>query len=149
MAGIALLRPALLTRRPCARLTGPRTIVPAQREAPPSGGALFWHGNCVGINVSLFGTNMQLSVSLRARISALGELSRPLGETRAATLARALAAAVAADVSQGRNPDPTIDAWIRRLAAEIAEKAPAPDAGARRSGIRRIGDVLPEIHGKA
>lgn len=91
---------------------------------------------------------MQLSETLRARISALGELSRPLGETRAATLARALANAVASDVAQGRSPDATIDAWIHRLAAEIVEKAPKPEAAPPRAqkGPRRIGDVLPEVH---
>ncbi len=93
---------------------------------------------------------MQLSASLRARISALGELSRPLGETRATDLARAQAKAVAADVAHGRSPEDTIDSWIRRLAAEIADKAPAAGATASSTGtrvrMRRIGDVLPEIH---
>jgi len=92
---------------------------------------------------------MQLSANLRARISALGELSRPLGETRATALARALANAVANDVAQGRNPDATIDGWIRRLAAEIVDKSPAGATASPRkpaSGTRRIGDVLPEIH---
>ncbi len=90
---------------------------------------------------------MQLSANLRARISALGELSRPLGETRAATLARALANAVARDVAEGRNPDATIDGWIRRIAAEIVEKAPPETPSPRKAGaMRRIGDVLPEIH---
>lgn len=91
---------------------------------------------------------MQLSANLRARISALGELSRPLGDTRATSLARALANAVAADVARGRDPDATIDAWIRRIAHEIAGKA-TPEAAASRkpaAGTRRIGDVLPEIH---
>lgn len=85
---------------------------------------------------------MQLSANLRARISALGELSRPLGDERATALARALAAAVARDVADGRDPDATIDVWIRRLAAEIAAKAPPEPA--RRP--RRAADVLPEIH---
>jgi hypothetical protein len=90
---------------------------------------------------------MKLSANLRARISALGELSRPLGESRATTLARALAKAVAVDVAEGRDPDATIDSWIGRLAAEIVSKAPSETASARRpSGTRRIGDVLPEIH---
>lgn len=90
---------------------------------------------------------MQLSANLRARISALGELSRPLGETRALTLARSLAEAVAADLAQGRNPDATIDNWIRRIAAEIVDRAPRESASARRpAGTRRIADVLPEIH---
>jgi hypothetical protein len=101
-------------------------------------------------DVSSFGATMQLSASLRARISALGELSRPLGETRATNLARALANAVAADVAQGRNPEATIDTWILRLAAEIAAKAPAANGEAASTGtrirMRRIGDVLPEIH---
>jgi len=90
---------------------------------------------------------MQLSANLRARISALGELSRPLGETRATTLARSLVNAVAEDVARGRDPDATIDAWIRRIAAEVVERAPAEPAGARRgTGTRRLADVLPEIH---
>jgi len=94
---------------------------------------------------------MQLSANLRARISALGELSRPLGENRATALARALVNAVAADVARGRDPDATIDDWIRRIAAEIVTKTP-PKAQAeatspvRPAGTRRIGDVLPEIH---
>jgi hypothetical protein len=87
---------------------------------------------------------MQLSARLRARISALGELSRPLGEPRAAALARGLANAVAADVASGRNPDATIDAWIRRIAAEIVADAP-PEPTRRPAGTRRIADVLPEI----
>jgi hypothetical protein len=90
---------------------------------------------------------MQLSANLRARISALGELSRPLGETRATTVARALANAVATDVAQGRDPEATIDGWLRRIAAEIVDKTPAGAASARTpAGTRRIGDVLPEIH---
>ncbi len=91
---------------------------------------------------------MQVSANLRARISALGELSRPLGETRAAALARALANAVANDVAQGRDPDATIDAWIRRLAAEIvATSAPSSAAPGSKSPRRRgLGDVLPEVH---
>lgn len=89
---------------------------------------------------------MQLSARLRARISALGELSRPLGEPRAAALARALANAVAADVARGRDPDATIDAWIRRIATEVvAEAPPEPVAATRPAGTRRIADVLPEI----
>jgi hypothetical protein len=93
--------------------------------------------------MSSFGAAMQVSANLRARISALGELSRPLGETRAAALAHALAKAVAADVATGRNPDPTIDGWIRNIAAEIAAKA--PPAARRPAGSRRLADVLPEI----
>lgn len=90
---------------------------------------------------------MQLSANLRARISALGELSRPLGESRATTLARALANAVAADVARGRDPDATIDGWIRRIAEEIVERSPAQTAPPRKpAGTRRIGDVLPEIN---
>lgn len=93
---------------------------------------------------------MQVSANLRARISALGELSRPLGERRAATLARALADAVARDVAEGRNPDHTIDSWIRRIATEIVgttQPAPAATPSARRaSGPRRLADVLPEVH---
>jgi hypothetical protein len=90
---------------------------------------------------------MQLSANLRARISALGELSRPLGEARATSLARALANAVAADVAGGRDPEATINGWIRRIATEIVEKTPTePTPKRKTSGPRSIGDILPEIH---
>lgn len=88
---------------------------------------------------------MQLSPNLRARISALGELSRPLGETRAAVLARALAGAVADDVARGRDPEPTIDDWIRRIAIEIAAREPVKPK-AKPPGPRRLADILPEVH---
>ena len=97
--------------------------------------------------MSSFGATMQVSANLRARIQALGELSRPLGENRAATLARALANAVASDVAAGRHPDPTIDGWLRRLATEIVEKSAPPAAAPKRSpGARRLSDILPEVH---
>jgi hypothetical protein len=90
---------------------------------------------------------MQVSANLRARISALGELSRPLGETRAAALARALTNAVVSDVAAGRDPNATIDGWIRRLATEIVEKGAAPAAAPKRpAGPRRLSDILPEVH---
>lgn len=90
---------------------------------------------------------MQLSANLRARISALGELSRPLGEARAATFARELATDVAQDVARGQNPEKTIDAWIRRLANEIVAQAPkqAGEAPRARSAPRRLADILPEV----
>ncbi len=90
---------------------------------------------------------MQVSANLRARISALGELSRPLGTTRAAALAHALANAVATDVAAGRNPDPTIDSWIRRIAEEIVTKSQPQTAQARKSSApRRLADLLPELY---
>ena len=89
---------------------------------------------------------MKASANLRARISALGELSRPLGETRAATLAQALANAVARDVAAGRNPDATIDGWVRRLAVEIAASPSPAKASVQRPGApRKLADVLPEV----
>lgn len=92
---------------------------------------------------------MQLPLHLRARISALGELSRPLGETRAARLAEELARDVANDVARSRNPDATINAWIRRLAAEIMEKK-RPDARdtTKPRGMRSLADVLPDVSGE-
>lgn len=90
---------------------------------------------------------MHLSTSLRARISALGELSRPLGEPRAAVLARSLADAVAADIAGGCDPDVTIDTWIRRIAEEIVRHPPAAAAAsAKPSRPRPVADVLPEIY---
>lgn len=92
---------------------------------------------------------MNLSPQLRLRISALGELSRPLGEARAAVLARDLATEVASEVACGRNPERTIDAWIRRIASEITNQHPAQDKKAHASGPKRtqrsLADVLPEI----
>lgn len=92
---------------------------------------------------------MNLSAGLRSRISALGELSRPLGEARAATLARNLAQDVARDVSAGRDPEATINSWVRRLATEIVEKAPRPAAEEARAprpkAQRRLADLLPEV----
>lgn len=94
---------------------------------------------------------MHLPERLRARISALGELSRPLGDRRAATLARTLAEAVARDVALGRDASATIDDWIRQIALEIAASCqpPAGEAKAKvRSGAKRLSlaDVLPEVH---
>ena len=105
-------------------------------------------------DMSSFGATMQVSANLRARISALGELSRPLGETRAAALAHALANAVARDVAAGRNPDATIDGWLHQLATEIvaktankaSHKPSASASGAQPLRPRRLSDVLPEVH---
>lgn len=92
---------------------------------------------------------MNLSAGLRSRISALGELSRPLGEARAAVLARKLVQDVARDVSRGRDPESTIDAWVQRLAIEIVEKAPRPAADDAKTHKpktqRRLADLLPEV----
>jgi len=59
-----------------------------------------------------------------------------------------LANAVAKDVAEGRNPDPTIDDWIQALASEIVAKGlPASSKpGAKQARTRRLADVLPEIH---
>ena len=94
---------------------------------------------------------MHLPENLRVRISALGELSRPLGESRAAALARRLAEAVARDVALGRDTSGTIDGWIREIAIEIADTSRRPTAdrmGERRSAPRHrsLADVLPEVH---
>ena len=62
---------------------------------------------------------------------------------RAAALARALAGAVANDVARGRDPEGTIDDWIRRIAAEIAASTPAQS---KPRGPRRLADILPEVH---
>jgi hypothetical protein len=93
---------------------------------------------------------MHLPENLRARISALGELSRPLGDRRAATLARTLAESVARDLAQGRDTSLTIDDWIRQIAIEIAESSsrkPAPRAPEKRGATkyRGLADVLPEV----
>ena len=87
-----------------------------------------------------------LPAHLRARIQALGELSRPLGEAGAAALARSLAGAVIADISQGRDPEATLDAWIRQIACEITAKT--QDEGGTsnpRRPTRSLKDLLPEI----
>lgn len=83
---------------------------------------------------------------LRSRVSAVGQLSRPLGEARAAALARAIAADLAADVAHGRDPERSLDQWIARIASELTERSRTePVAGATRKGVRPIGDFLPEI----
>lgn len=91
---------------------------------------------------------MQLSENLRARISALGELSRPLGDIRARSLGRDLIDAVARDVARGQDPQATIDAWIRRIAAEITGSAPKASAAAAEKPrrARSLADILPEVH---
>ena len=94
---------------------------------------------------------MHLPQNLRVRISALGELSRPLGESRAAALARRLAEAVARDVALGRDTNGTIDGWIREIAIEIADTSRGPTAdrvGEKRGAPRHrsLADVLPEVH---
>jgi len=89
---------------------------------------------------------MNLSAQLRLRISALGELSRPLGEARASALARDLATEVATEVARGRDPDRAIDKWIRRIASEIVEKQPREASKSKVTRTpRRLADVLPEI----
>jgi hypothetical protein len=93
---------------------------------------------------------MNLPESLRARISALGELSRPLGDRRAAALARNLAESVASDVAHGRDTRVTIDDWIRQIAIEIAassQRKPASRASDKPQTTkhRRLADVLPEV----
>ncbi len=88
----------------------------------------------------------RLPAHLLSRISALGTLSRPLGEERAAAIARAIADFVVADVKQGVDPELLLDVWITRIAREIAEKS-APEAAkpAKRRGIRSLADFLPEV----
>jgi hypothetical protein len=89
----------------------------------------------------------RLPTHLLSRISALGTLSRPLGEERAAALARAIADSVVADVNKGADPELLLDVWITRIAREIAElSAPEPTRKpAARRGIRSLADFLPEV----
>jgi hypothetical protein len=81
-----------------------------------------------------------------SRIAALGTLSRPLGEARAAAIARAIADSVVADVKKGADPELLLDVWITRIACEIAAlSAPENSKPAPRRGIRRLADFLPEV----
>ena len=88
----------------------------------------------------------RVPVHLLSRISTLGELSRPLGEARAAALARAIAGNIAADVSHGRNPEKALDDWLARIANEIAasheQHKIIEKTGAR---LRSLKDLLPEV----
>jgi hypothetical protein len=88
----------------------------------------------------------RLPAHLLSRISALGTLSRPLGEERAAAIARAIADSVVAEVKKGVDPELLLDVWITRIAREIAEKSsPETAKPARRRGIRSLADFLPEV----
>ena len=88
-----------------------------------------------------------VSGHLRSRLSTLGELSRPLGEARAASLARAIANNLLCDVSQGRDPERTMDDWLTRIACEIAAKSQEQRKPVIASGhrVRPVGDLLPEV----
>jgi hypothetical protein len=84
---------------------------------------------------------------LRSRVSVLGELSRPLGEARAAALAREVATSVIAAVSAGKDPERTLDEWVGRIACEIAANARAQaDPSAARAHVRSLRDLLPEVN---
>jgi hypothetical protein len=88
----------------------------------------------------------RLPTHLLSRISALGTLSRPLGEERAATIARAIADSVVAEVQKGTDPELLLDVWITRIACEIAAKsAPETTKPAPRRGLRSLADFLPEV----
>jgi hypothetical protein len=118
-----------------------------QREKTP---LMLWHSGCNFGCMSRFGAAMHVPENLRIRISALGELSRPLGESRAAALARRLAQAVARDVALGRDTNVTIDGWIREIAIEIADtsRRSTPERVAERRSTprhRSLADVLPEV----
>jgi hypothetical protein len=78
-----------------------------------------------------------------SRIAALGTLSRPLGEARAAALARAIAGSVIDEVNNGGDPEATLDAWINRIAREIAASEAASTTPRR--GIRKLAELLPEV----
>lgn len=87
----------------------------------------------------------KLPAHLLSRISALGTLSRPLGEERAAVLARAIADSVVVEVKKGADPELLLDVWITRIACEIATSAPEKAKPAPRRGIRRLAELLPEV----
>jgi len=88
----------------------------------------------------------RLPTHLLSRISALGTLSRPLGEERAAAIARAIADSVVAEVKKGVDPELLLDVWITRIACEIAAKSsPETAKPAPRRGIRSLADFLPEV----
>jgi hypothetical protein len=82
---------------------------------------------------------------VRARVSTLGELSRPLGEARAAAFAREIAANLVAEVAAGRDPERALDAWITRIACEIAAKTQRKAAPGDGSHVRPVKDLLPEV----
>lgn len=83
---------------------------------------------------------------LLSRIAALGTLSRPLGEARAAAIARAIADTVVTEVKKGADPELLLDVWITRIACEIAaQSAPEKAKPAPRRGVRRLAELLPEV----
>lgn len=88
----------------------------------------------------------RLPAHLLSRISALGTLSRPLGEARAAAIARAVADSVVAEVRKGADPERVLDDWITRIACEIAaQSAKENEKPAPRRGLRRLAELLPEV----
>ena len=88
----------------------------------------------------------RLPAHLLSRISALGTLSRPLGEARAAVIARSIADSVVAEVKRGRDPELVLDVWITRIACEIAaQSSPQAEKPAPRRGLRRLAELLPEV----
>ncbi len=90
--------------------------------------------------------NPLLSARVRARLATLGELSRPLGEERASTLARTIALNLVTEVSRGRDPERALDRWLTQIACEIAVKAQAGKAPAEPPPrARPVKDLLPEI----
>ena len=90
---------------------------------------------------------MTISETLRKRISALGELSRPLGQGRATELASELITAVSSDVARGKSPDLTIDTWLEKIAKEIAKKNQSSHTRNKSTTQkpRKLAEILPEV----
>jgi hypothetical protein len=83
-----------------------------------------------------------LAPHLRHRIAALGALSRPLGETRAAAIAREVASTLVADVSAGRDPETCLNDWLKKISKEIAE---SHTQHVRKSRHKPVAALLPEV----
>ena len=83
---------------------------------------------------------------IRRRLSELGKLSRPLGETRASRIASDVIGLVAGQLRLGGRPERILEIYEARISCEIAEQRAASRTSSRLySSNGRLSDVLPKF----
>jgi hypothetical protein len=87
----------------------------------------------------------RLPCDIRARMTELGELSRPLGEAPAKDLARRLAVSVLLDLLAERNVHGTLDAYKERIKGEIERRTLVSCRQEQMRSRTSWSDMLPEI----